>query len=77
MDPATINLSFNFFLISNTRKAIDIKMLNKANCRIKSDSQKDFFRGYCRAWSLYFQAILSSAPQNFDAIKYLAYFIIA
>jgi len=44
------------------------------NCRIKSSSQKDFFQGYCRAWSLYFQAILSNAPYNFDAIWYLQQF---
>jgi len=44
------------------------------NYRIKSTSQKDFFQGYCRAWSLYFQAILSNAPYNFDAIRYLQQF---
>lgn len=44
------------------------------NCRIKSSSQKDFFQGYCRAWSLYFQAILSNAPYDFDAIRYFQQF---
>lgn len=41
------------------------------NTKINSPSQHDFFQGYCRGWSLYFQYILNNAESTFDMLKYL------
>jgi hypothetical protein len=49
----------------------DLDLSINFNKKIKSESQKSFFNGYCRAWTLLFQIILSNAPDDFDFIMYL------
>jgi hypothetical protein len=45
------------------------------NIRIDSDSQKKFFIGYCRGWTLLFQHILLTNNDNsFDFINYIENF---
>ncbi len=41
------------------------------NTKINSQSQQDFFEGYCRGWTLYFQYILNNAESTFEMLKYL------
>lgn len=58
-------IDFTYLTMSELNFSIRI------NIKIESNSQKNFFNGYCRAWTLFFQTILINAPDNFDFIEYL------
>ncbi len=41
------------------------------NIKINSKKQRDFFKGYCKGWALYFQYVLHEAQDDFEMIEYL------
>lgn len=41
------------------------------NIKINSKKQRDFFKGYCKGWALYFQYVLHEAPDDFEMVTYL------
>ena len=43
----------------------------KINVKINSKKQADFFLGYCKGWSLFFQYLLNKSEPNFEIIDYL------
>ncbi len=62
-------IGFKYIKLSD--KSIDTSI----NIRIRSQSQKNFFEGYCRGWTLFFQHILlTKSDTSFDFPEFLEQF---
>ena len=51
----------------------DMHIKLEINKKISSVSQKKFFQGYCRGWTLYFQYILNMVDNNFEILEYIRF----
>ncbi len=59
--------SIGFKYINLLERNINLKI----NVKIDSPKQAEFFRGYCKGWSLYFQYLLFKCDDNFDILGYI------
>jgi hypothetical protein len=71
-----MNLIDYTYIKLNQSNEFNLESINtQINIRINSDSQKNFFTGYCRGWTLLFQHILlTNNDYSFDFINYLENF---